>query len=181
MKRIPTRMRVLGILAIAAGLFWVVDRFTAGGPQTAAGATASSAPPVPVADWEETTALILRLTTDTYAPVEPELAALRDLFAEAEVSAGAPELDVAVEDVVAVPETDPVVEFQAAHRLVAVMLGQRPLAVIDERVMPLHAEVDGFQLVQVARDFVVLRRADTGAQVRLELQPRPRNSARGAP
>ncbi|HQL54927.1 MAG TPA: hypothetical protein PLQ87_09485, partial [Phycisphaerae bacterium] len=113
--------------------------------------------------------------------VEPELATLRDLFAEAEVPAGAPELDAAVEDVVAVPEIDPVAEFQAAHRLVGVMLGQRPLAVIDERVMPLHAEVDGFRLVQVARDFVVLRRADTGAQVRLELQPRPRNSARGAP
>ncbi len=181
MKRIPIRLRVLGGLATAAGLFWVVDRFTAGGPQTAAGATAPVASSMPATDWEETTALILRLTTDTYVPVEPELATLRDLFAEAEVPAGAPELDAAVEDVVAVPEIDPVAEFQAAHRLVGVMLGQRPLAVIDERVMPLHAEVDGFRLVQVARDFVVLRRADTGAQVRLELQPRPRNSARGAP
>lgn len=181
MKRFSTRQRVLvGALAIA-GIIGGVDRFTGGGaPAPARGAPTAQTPAAAApAGWNDVNALVDRLTRTDYAPVTDELEQLpRDIFTPTSVAGGAfaaAEAAPTVEAAEPPPPAEQLADFQDRHRLSGVMLGETPLAVIDDQLQPLYADVDGFTLVQIERDYVVFQQAATDTRIVLELAQRPKN------
>jgi hypothetical protein len=180
MKRLSARQRLLIGALLIAGLIAAADRLTRGGAPTPAraGQTAQTAPPAAPAGWNDVNALVARLTQTDYASVAGELEQLqRDVFvpttaagpmfsaADPAPSAASPEP----------PPVEPQVDFRDKHRLSGVMLGETPLAVIDDQLLALDAEVDGFTLVGIERDYVVFLQPGSELRVVLELAQRPKN------
>jgi hypothetical protein len=175
-RRISPRKRLLGgVLLLALGI-WALDRFTGvGQPTPAQAGQQAPATGLPVtAEWQDVTELVARLTNTGYAPVASELRELdRDLFlptAQIEEAFHRPVAEPPPEEPADKQAAEPPQDFGTRHRLVGVMLGPNPMAVIDGHVLPLDSQVDGHALIQVARDYVVFRETATGAQVTLELE-----------
>lgn len=57
--------------------------------------------------------------------------------------------------------------FDASHQLQAVLTGRVPLALIDGRLYRLGAEIDGYRLIELCQDYVVLQR--DGSRVTLRV------------
>lgn len=178
MKRPSTRQRLLaGALLIAlaiAGIDHLVGRGQPAAAQ-ASEAAPTSAPAAP-ADWHDVDDLVQRLTHNDYEPVGVELAQLpRDLFVStplANAAFAAADPPPGPEDAEPVPESVRAAEFTARHKLRGVLLGAEPLAAVDALLLPLDAELDGYRLAQIERDYVVFQHSDGEARVRLELEPR---------
>ncbi len=102
----------------------------------------------------------------------------RDLFlpSAAIKEAVAPRAPAPVDAVAATAgnEAAAVSDFRTRHKLNGVLVGGTPLAVIDNRVLAIHSDLDGYTLIDVQRDYVVFRNASTGARLTLELEPGPR-------
>jgi hypothetical protein len=47
--------------------------------------------------------------------------------------------------------------------------------VVDDRVLVVNSDLDGYTLVDVQRDYVVFQQAATGARVTLELEQGPKS------
>lgn len=176
MRRITGRQRLLlGGLVVAVGV-WLADSRTGDGqPQAAQAQSAATGQPAaaPVV-WQDMGPLLDQLTTSGYVSVADRLQNLdRDLFmptAKIETALGAatPTEDE-VADAEAQPVVDRVAEFRERHRLVGVLLGGAGWAVIDGRLYPLRAELDGYRLVEIGRDRVVFADPGGGEPVVLEL------------
>lgn len=160
MKPLTLRQKLLlGVLTLTAGT-WALDTINRGGtPRQAAaaqeGAPGSAAPP-------ETAALSVRELAEhllsgapqaRLAPDEPQ----RNLFEmTAEMSAA----------LAPAPPPPPVVDRREddrpdtpeAPKLQGVITGRVPLAILDGRLCPLGSEVDGWRVVEILRDRVLLRR-----------------------
>ena len=181
MKRIPATQRMLiGVLTLA-GLAWAVDAYT-GTTRPAAASAALSQVPVTVtgpANWEEVDEMVRRLTQISYDSVAEKLIGLnRDLFMPTPlIDAACAPLPAPVEETA--PETrdaaPPKPEFGALHELGGVILGESPLAVVDDRVLPLGAVLDGYILVELQRDYAVFQHLETQEQAVLELKKGPRS------
>ena len=63
--------------------------------------------------------------------------------------------------------------FADHHQLTGVVLGGVPLAVIDGHLLPLNSDLDGFTLVEVWRESVVLAEIGTDRRVTLKLYQGP--------
>lgn len=180
MKRLSQRQRlVCGALA-GAGLIWAVDALTRDSTPSAALAgpsTAAAGPSAPAVVWQDVSATIAALTEEGYVSVANELERLeRDLFVPtALIDAAlrsAEELEA--EQAAAVKsEQDEAAEFRGRHRLVGVMLGRRPLAVVDDEVLALQGELDGWRLADIQRERAVFLHPQLGIQVVLELEQGP--------
>lgn len=186
MIRLSPRQRMLGgALVLAAGIA-LVDTFWGRG--TPAPAQANQSPPEASAEsvptWQEINDVIARLTREDYAPVSAQVEQLtRDLFVPtpqieelfAQSAVPTPEEVLALEAAAATPAEptiSPEEEFVGNHRLVAVMLGNKPVAAIDSQLLPLHSELDGFRLIELYRDRAVFINCTSGARAVLELAPR---------
>jgi hypothetical protein len=170
-KRIFGRNRVLTAALLVAGGVWLADALTRGGPTPARAAQTAAPVVAPVINWPEIEEHVARLTRADYASVSADVDGLdRDLFAPSQVvadalAASAPPPVVELED----PQVSAEQDFRARHKLTGVIVGQRPLAVVDERLWPLGAEQDGFQLIEVQRDHAVFRHTTTDIRLTLEL------------
>jgi hypothetical protein len=180
MKRLNARQRLfVGAALLAAGV-WGVDALTRGGKPTAASAGPSAAGST-VAEgaprWKDIGDEIRRLTGQRYSSIAAEVGALeRDLFlptAELGAVLAPPEPDETQTGEAARPKISPEDDFGARHRLVGVMLGPRPLAVIDDRVLAVNSELEGYRLVEVQRDFVTFVHPVTRVRVKLEVAKGP--------
>lgn len=194
MTKLAKRHRLLGgALLLAAGA-WAVDHFTSGGPKPA---QATPAPTVGTAttvnptggpvnagptSWTDVQTLVSRLTDTQYTSVDTELAALdRDLFRPTPLIDAAftgPELDAAAREAEANQPAQP--PFEERHRLTGVMLGAKPLAIVDGQLLPLRSAFDEHVLVELRRDYVVFVRVADGARVRLDLETQQRARADAA-
>jgi hypothetical protein len=174
------RQRLLGGALLLAGAIWGMDALTGKSGPAPAVAQAAKAPATPPAGpaWAEVDEVLTRLTRRADDPLSAEPAPpVRDLFwPTPTLEAAFPAQPEALAEPIAEPspaEDD----FAERHRLVAVMLGPTPLAVVDEKLIPLHAELDGFRLVSVSRDHVVFRDKSSGRSVELVLAERPQKGA----
>lgn len=174
MIKLTQRRRLLGgVLLIAAG-FWVADHLGGGGtkPRPAQAApTPDAAPPLTVGEWPEVGELVASVTRPPYQPVEPELDRLpRDLFAPTDHV----ERMLAQSVPTPPPESQPAPtagpSFAERHTFSGILHGARPLAVVDQRVLPLQAELDGHVLIEIQRDYVIFRPVAGGADVKLTLR-----------
>ncbi len=176
MKRIPMRHGVLGAALLLAALVWAFDAFTRGGPAAARGAQATPlAAPVLEIDWKQVGELVERLRRRDYEPVADEATRLqRDLFvpsvtvlsALAAAAPAPPPEPGPVEARVSVEEG-----FRTRHKLLGVIVGKVPLAVIDDRLWPVGAELDGCRVIDIQRDYVVLQQIGTDIRATLRLEP----------
>jgi hypothetical protein len=179
MKRLSKRQRLLAGALLVAGAIAAIDRFTGGGPPAPARAreATEAAPPAAPAGWNDVNALVAKLTQSDYASVADELEQLeRDVFVPTSSARAA---FVANDPAPAEPTEPPAAERQAGflerHNLSGVVLGETPLAVVDEQLLSLFAQVDGFMLVQIERDYVVFQELGTDTRLVLELAARPKN------
>lgn len=176
MKRIPPRHKLLGGALTLALLIWAADSYLGGGPPPAQASPAKTDTNSPeVAAWQDVSELVARLTCRHYTPIADALRrADRDLFLPTPQfeAAFAPAEEFAA-DAAQEAEPDPAVDFAARHRLVGVLLGKQPLAVIDNHLLAVNAELDGHRLVEVHRDRVVFQRPNADGTVVLELQSGP--------
>ena len=150
---------------------FVLDRFT-GGPRPAAGtpsAVSGSAPAPPAVP-----PIVRRTQPGAALPAPLNLENLRDVF----------QLPAALQQrLTALPQPEPVETetaeeaagrgFGERHALRGVLLGTRPLALIDEGIYAEGGWIDGYQVVQILRDRVRLRR-DKDEVTLFVPAPRPR-------
>ncbi|GEM_PF-1339235 len=203
MKRIVTRPRVLVVLLLAAGLYAAMEYSGTGQPRPAQAVQANPVPSSAGAmSLDEARQLVDALGRNGHVPISDELEGLsRDLFQPTPIVQAAlgltdPETEAPGRPAFSGPgtplgttgshapgrakangssevETAPEIEFCARHRLVGVSLGRRPMAVIDDRVLALNAELDGYTLIEVARDYVIFQQTGGQPRVKLDLQQRP--------
>ncbi len=173
MKPITGRQRLLlGALLVAGGI-WLADSQMGGGqPRPAQAQSAASAQAAaPTVVWQDVGPLLTRLTNTDYSSVAGRLEQQeRDLFmpTPAIESALGPAA-VVVEEDDAQPAVDRAAQFKERHRLVGVLVGGTGWAVIDDRLYPLRAELDGYRLVAIERDRVVFADPTSGERLVLEL------------
>ncbi|MGD8453712.1 MAG: hypothetical protein PVJ57_18010 [Phycisphaerae bacterium] len=185
MSRLSKRHRMLGGVLLTALSFLAGDWYLkTGEPAKAQGAAHGSGGAggsgAIATRWEDVSGLVAQLTDTHYTSVADELASVdRDLFVPTAVVEEAfpvvePVLSEA-EEAAAAPPPAPPPSFEEVHRLVGVMIGAHPLAVIDDLVVPVGGVVDGHELVEVQRDYVVLKSRETGLLVRLTVASSPVN------
>jgi len=192
MKRIPTRRGILGGGLLLAAAVWGFDHLSGGHPATvqASPAAVTSGPAAP-ANWEPIEDLIGRLTKDDYVSIAEDLdrserdlflptAAIEETVAPVEPVRGGGLAALAVAD--GGEGTAAESGFAKRHKLTGVVVGSvsaggtptPPLAVVDNRVLTLNSDLDGYTLIEVQRDYVVFRRASSGERVTLELEQGPK-------
>ncbi len=173
---IPVNRKTLfgSALALALAIF-VLDRLSGGGPQAAdAAARATPAsqspaggaappqtpkqagPPAPLTG-EEIAALLRRTRAGHDVPPPLDLTGpARDPFvataALRATTSGATDPDEQTQPA----ETD--IPFEKRHRLLGVVMGPVPLAVIDGQPYRLGETIDGYTLIDIQREHAVLRR-----------------------
>jgi hypothetical protein len=98
----------------------------------------------------------------------------RDLFVPSATVLGA----LAAAAPAPAPEPEPVearvsVEegFRTRHKLLGVVIGQVRLAVIDNHLWPVGAELDGCRIIDIQRDYIVLQQVGTDIRATLRLEP----------
>lgn len=177
MRRLTKRQGLLaGGLALALVVL-AADALTGRGAPAPAQAADTSAAPANAPTWQDVSPLVQRLTSVEYASVAPQLGQLsRDLFRatplmEAAFTPPEPPPDLLAS--AAAAEASERQGFDALHRLVAVMLGRKPLAVVNDRVVPVGGTIDGYVLIELGRDRAVFEESATGERVTLELPQRP--------
>jgi hypothetical protein len=180
MKSLTPRRGVLGGVLLLAVAVLAIDRGS-GRRQPATAQAADARVPVELtpADWEPVSDLVARLTRSSYAPVGEDLARLdRDVFQPTpmieEAVALAPPVEAVSVAAADDPNSGPEAGFAARHKLTGVMLASRPLAVVDDQVLAVSSNLDGYALIDVQRDYVVFQELATGARVTLELEQRPK-------
>jgi hypothetical protein len=182
MKRPFTRRCLFGGALVVAAAVWAFDRLAGDRQPRAAQAARSAAAPLPaaaLAGCQPVADLVGRLAGSDYVPVAEELNRLeRDLFlpTAAIKEAVAPHAPAPGEAVAATAGNEAAVasDFRTRHKLNGVLVGDTPLAVVDNRVLAIHSDLDGYTLTDVQRDYVVFRNASTGERLTLELEPGPR-------
>ena len=183
MKRIPLRLRILGGALLLIGLFWGIDSFTGTRPATASaagiGASDQTAPERGSIERLSPAALLARLTQSPYVSVADDIERLdRDLFAptpavQKVVAAAEPHPTPTSVPAAGADKADPDAAFQGKYQLTGVVIGAAPLAVIGERVMPVGAELEGYVLREVQRDYVVFQSPSSGRALTLALRTGP--------
>jgi hypothetical protein len=177
MKPVNRKTLFGSALALALAIF-ALDRLSGGGPQAADAAARTvpasplpaeaaappqrlkeSGPPAPLSG-EDIAALLRRISAGHDSPPPLDLTDLtRDPFvASAALRATVAGASGAHGETQAA-ETD--VPFEKRHRLLGVVMGPVPLAVIDGEPYRLGETIDGYTLIDVQREHVVLRRETT--------------------
>jgi hypothetical protein len=179
---ITRRKTLVGVLAIVL-VVWLIDALGGSkGPATAkarsaAGASQVSSPAAPGGARPMLAADVALPADDTAAPrarapISPELDQLdRDLFVPT------PAMAAALDEVSAPPEEPapasapaaPEAPFENRHSLQGVILGPRPLAVVDGRLLPVGTQIDGHTLVRIERDTATFRDGSTEVVLKLTL------------
>jgi hypothetical protein len=172
MSGFGTRRRILagGLVVAVAAL--ALDWYTrVGTPEEArAGQSARGQAARAPDDWDDLSAQVERLTGNSYVSVAGELAQLdRDLFVPTMVVESEFAVEPEEEDAAEREARQTAVEEAARPELGGVVLGSRPLAVIDDQVVQLDSDFGGYRLVELGRDFAVLLDLDSGEKLRLEL------------
>lgn len=172
MKPITGRQRLLlGALVVAGGI-WLADSQMGGGqPKPAQAQSAAAAHgTAPTIVWQDVGPLLTRLTNTDYSSVARRLERQeRDLFMPTPAIESALGPAAVVEEDDTQPAVDRAAQFKERHRLVGVLLGGTGWAVIDDRLYPLRAELDGYRLVAIERDRVVFADPKGGERLVLEL------------
>jgi hypothetical protein len=180
MTQITGRQKLLGGAALLAAVVWAVDWFAGGGRPAPAQASPSAAEQSSTTQpaWQDVNDLVARLTSRRYVPVADELDELpRDLFLptpliESALGRAEPEETDQPDQPNDSKRSEP--DFASRHKLVGVMLGTAPVAVIDEHMVPLNTDFDGYTLTEIQRDYVVFSRPGGEDRVVLKLQPGPK-------
>lgn len=183
MKRISGRQRLLGGALLIVALIGTVDWFAGpGGPTKAqAGPSPADASSARQTQWQDPTEVVVHLLRQDYTSIEMDLdQSQRDLFQptplfeSAFARAALAELEEATEPGAQTGGASPEADFRTRHQLVGVMIGSTPLAVVDDRLLSLNSDLEGYRLVEVRRDYVVFLQPDTQERITLELQQRPK-------
>lgn len=105
----------------------------------------------------EKLAALLREITSPLPSVLPDEQSWRDPFAMTEVLKNRLGVDDPVESPAedVAPPPPPTVGFAARHALRGVITGERPMAILDGKVVRLGDELDGLRLIEVHRMHVV--------------------------
>lgn len=181
MSAASKRHGVLGGALLLALAVWGVDALLRDGtPKTAAAAGAVEADSAtPEIGWRDVSPWVRHAQRTVYTPLDEAFETTpRELFAppaewqtvavdEAERAAAAAEAS----------EAQDREDFGQTHRLMGVMLGSQPRAIINDRLLPLNSDVDGYRLVTIQRDFVVFKHPASGETVRLQLREGPQKNA----
>ena len=174
MKRLSKRHKLLAGALGFAGVMWAVDSMVGSGAPAPAAAAATTADEntAPVR-WEDLTPLIAELTAQPHDAFPDNGQPQRDPFMPvvgamqaAALAASTPDLSGAAETTT--PPED-VISFAELHVLDGVALGRRPVAMIDGRMLPLGARLDGYRLSTILRDQVVFEPIGGGASQTLWL------------
>ena|GEM_PF-4515348 len=168
MKQFTQRQKIVGGVFSIVTVVWSIDMLS-GGPVPD---QASAAPPptlitndVGLPPAPENIDSIIEALNQRHTTREPlPFAQLkRDIFTPTEaLKAGtAPELpntDALAEAAALEAEQAPEASFESLHSLQGVINGRTPLALIDGRLAPVGAEIDGYLLVEIECDAVTLEK-----------------------
>ena len=175
MRSLSPRSKLVGGAFCLVAVAWAIDLLTGGPGPSPAGAAPSpavsaplAAPPAASLDLDALIDLLrsdpaprspLRfdeLTRDLFVPTPSLIAALPPAVPPTSPETGSPKEPVA----------EPVA-FDARHELQGVLTGRVTLAVIDGGLFRRGAQIDGYRLVELHRDYVVFER--DGARVVLRV------------
>lgn len=162
------RRRMLIGTMLLAGVGWTIDQFVRSGEPVTAAAAPSPSPENALVEQVEPPDLdsLLELFSNGAKSTPPLLLteATRDLFA---IRGGAQESWPGSSGVQrARTGAAGNVRSDDRHRLEGVITGDAPLAIIDGVVLRLGDNLDGFTLIEIQRDRVVLQ----GGELRVELR-----------
>lgn len=156
------RRKLLISVLVLVGTSATIDALLGRGqPRTAKATTVTETTPAePGTDIE---VLLTRLQGQTQnAPAMPLAALPRNPFEptdafepSAATASDAPEAELAA------PRIDHGEAFRGAHTLTGTMVGPRPTALLDGRVIEVGTQLDGFTVVEIARGRVVWHGHDT--------------------
>jgi hypothetical protein len=164
MRKLSQRQKLLGgVFGIVAGV-WGIDRLT-GGP----GPSAADAAPSPVVvggpvamppDPPDLEAVIESLRSDRAGDLAPLLGwGERDLFVPTrsmEAALRPPDsASIGAAADACEEEAAKSLPFDGRHVLQGVLTGRTPLALIDGELYRCGAEVEGYRLIEIRRDYVV--------------------------
>lgn len=185
-----TRKRSSIATLVVMGLLWGLDLLTSASPpqsasadQAGGAAAQPGALPAPTPTPSDLGQILAALSAPASRPGFLD-APPRDLFTAGQemldrlrpksATAKVAEVPVATQPVEPEPPTEP--EFPPTHVLRGIVWGPRPMAVIDGEPVARGAEISGYRIVEIGRDYVELQRGPRRA--RLTLAPpnsRPRN------
>jgi len=161
-------------------IVWGIDMLTGGpAPSSAAATPAAVVAPANVAPLPDPADLeaVIAALSDDHAPLPalPFQRVTRDLFAptpsmEAALALAAPALS-GKSELREEPAAEPL-PFPARHELQGVLMGRVPLALIDGHLCRRGTEIDGYRLVEVRRDYVVLQRGQSRVTLRVVIAGR---------
>lgn len=152
------RRRVWALVASGAAIYLVLD-FTTGSPSAAPAAVAAPRTRVAIELAPKALAPLVEQLREASAPMaRPAMA--RDLFLRPVVAPEAP--------TVANEAAEPPSAAIHNRRLTGVLLGPNASAVIDGQPLSLGAELDGYRLTVIRRNFVVFARGAERVQLRLQ-------------
>lgn len=182
-----TRKRGSLATLVVMVVLWGLDLLTSASPPQSASAeqhpTAAAqagAPSGPTPAPSDLGQILGALTMSARRPAPPGDGA-RDLFVASEDflerlrPKAAKAVEIPVEAPPVEPEAPPEPEFPPTHELRGIVWGPRPMAIIDGEPVGQGAEISGYRIVEIGRDFVELQRASK--RVRLALGP-PKSRAR---
>jgi hypothetical protein len=166
MRSLSRRQKLTGAVLAVVSAVWTLDMLTgSSGPSLAGAAPAPivlSGPTGPPPDPADLRAVIGALqrerVTRTALPFDR---VTRDLFVPTEhfkaVQTQVAESDPAWEGEAQAESGKESLPFEARHTLQGVLTGRVPLALIDGSLLREGAQIDGYRLVEIHADFVVLR------------------------
>lgn len=174
MSSISRRHKLLATIFGAVAVAWGIDLLSGGqvpGPADAASSSVFVAQPVVVpAGPADVETIIESLRDDNFTHAAlPFEQSTRDLFVP--TSRMKAILGVATQ-----PEEESktpgelearLAPVDARHELQAVLTGRVPLALIDGRLYRRGAEIDGYRLIELCQDYVVLQRDGTRVTLRV--------------
>ncbi len=180
MTRLTRTQRILfGVLGLAVIGLGYDSYQRGGGPRRAQGGQQTpGAAGASLRSRQDVAALIRRLTTTRYEPIQGELVrASRDPFLPSPLMQQAyhppePESEPDPAEIAAAAraaQAPPPPAFDEVHRVTAVLLGRRPVAVVNGQMLSLGAELAGHRLVEIRRNVVVFENLDSGSHVSLTL------------
>lgn len=174
MKKFSLKHRVMTAAALLAVSIWVADRFGSSLRPKSAQAAEPVAQNVSQSktDWQAAQQLVDHLTRAQPPSVLAQLSNVqRDLFLPEggllELLMPPPESEAP--EVLAPPPPEPEALFTARHTLQGIVLGQRPLAVVDGQLIPLNGVYDNHRLIDIGRGSAIFQDLATGACFRLEV------------
>jgi hypothetical protein len=173
MTSLSRRQKLVGGAFAIVACSWLVDMLTGGQTPASANAASSESLQANLAPEQLDPTLVQAViaslaSTDDRRPPLPFHEAKRDLFVPSTRMLTA--LGMTTPETTATSEGDQNVDqqpFETRHQLAGVLTGRVPLALIDGRLYRRGAEIDGYRLVELRDDYVVLQQGNSRVVLRV--------------